>query len=240
MRTQNILLVLVFFALIFTTYFQCNTIKNFEKINEHSRQNITALLDTVTKRSNKNNELFYEIATLQTNLKDLQLLNSNLYNEVVKMKGQVKNIANYDLVSISKDTIYSKENFIYTYIDSTKKVVDVPFHFIEELDSNFLELKGKTVVLNDTVSKTFLDYRKIKINVTSGFYEENGVTKVFVKSNSPMFEIQNISAAILEPKKTKKQLLFIGPSISYGVDLNGNFKPFLGVSVGLNLLQLKK
>lgn len=240
----NILQFLILILLLLLFVYQCNEIKILKNSKNENNQNVIALLDTVTKRLNKNNEVFYEIANLQTSVNDLKTFNKDLYDEVSKMKGEVKSIQKFDIYSYRTDTIYSKENTIYHYLDTNRidgviiKKAEIPFEFFEGNDSSYFEIKGKTVIMNDTISKTFLDYRKFKINVTTGIYKEKGVSKIFVKTNSPFLEIQNISGAVLEKQKTNR--LFFGPTISYGISIDGTLRPILGISLGYNILPIFK
>jgi hypothetical protein len=240
MKTNFALLIL--FLLLFI--FQCNQINKFKEYKSNSDQNIIALLDTVQKKLNKNNEVFFEIANFQTSMNDLKQLNKSLYDEVAKMKGDVKSIQKFDIYGHRTDTIYSKENTIYYYIDSNRidgvytKRAEIPFNFFEGNDTSFIELKGKTVIYNDSTTQSFLDYRKIKIDVVTGVYVDKGVSKIFVKTNSPFLEIQNISGAVLS--KNKKQRFFVGPTLTYGLTSDGHLKPSVGISIGYNILPFKK
>lgn len=232
--------IFVFFILLLFV-FQCNQNNKLKNSIENQKQNYTALLDTVTKRVNKSNEVFYEIANLQTSLNDLKTFNKALYDEVRKMKGDVKTISKFDIVGIRTDTIYSKENTIIYKLDTNKidgvliKNTEIPFAFFEGDSNNLLEIKGKTFISNDSVANSFIDYRKIKINVVTGIYTEKGISKIFVKTNAPFLQIENIEGAVLEKKKFNR--LFLGPTITYGVGLDGQLRPLLGFSIGYNLIK---
>lgn len=203
-------------------------------------RNLKALKDSITVSDNLVGEKMSEISALETNIRELRLLNSDLYKEVKKIRGDVETIQQIGMVVESVDTLYSRDSIIIIKTDTINK----NYNFMS--DWNFSDsvwsLSGKTYFdLRDSTTESFLTRRKISLSLYTGIYTEGKQKKIFVRSDNPDIDIVSLQGASLGSTKKKfRETFFIGPSISTGIDYMGNPNVVFGISFGFNLLSLRK
>lgn len=210
-------------------------------------QNQKALTDSVRVSKNKVGELEYSKNVLVTEKKDLAKLNKELYDELKKSKG--------DVYELNKYVIYlkGKPQPIPSSITFTDSIVEVEWEkdtIFNPGNSRFI--KGKSIfsakIIKDSIvfSKplTTLLNDDLKLTVFQGFREKDGNLEVYVRSNYPGFELQDLSSVIVDPKdhpilnkfSEKPKRFGIGVYGGYGLGING-VSPQIGIGIQYNIIR---
>ena len=228
-----IILVLISIVLLFTNGLavkQCNSYKDM------NNNNIVALTDTIQYYKTKSNELYISKTLLLGDMKTLKLANDSLYNVIKEMK--VKNASTVIHVDAtidneSKDTTWT--------IDKPKPEIVYPrLSRYFEFKDPYRELSGR-VFLEDSLLG--LNIAKDKVYLDYVIAVENN--KVFIKSNNPYVQYNEIQGLTLPENVNKKRFatLVIGPSLGISYDFKEKqIAPTLGFSVtyGIDILNLFK
>lgn len=219
--TEIILIVLLVVSVIFGIN-QYMDKRNWKKINEN---NITALTDSVTFYKSKSGDLVAEKTLLLGDLNTLKLANKALADEIEDMK-----------LHNPQQVVYIETEVINEVHDTTWIVQPNDSLIMKDFDfsNKWRILSGNIKLQNENLSLN-IDNDKVLVNYTLAI-EDN---KVYVKSDNPYVTYGNIQGLTL-PKQRKNFSIGVGPTVSYGYDLqHKNFGPFVGVSIGLyyNLIQ---
>jgi len=239
-KNKNILIIgyIILLLTLIVIFIKYNNIKNKSDISD---QNIKALTDSIRIVKDKYGREVASKNVLVTKNKDLKNLNSDLDNELKKIKGEV-----YDLrkivAKIKGDTIYIP-NVLITYPDN---IIGLKFSYEKNYDLNnsrVLEGESKFKIIDSITVKpysTTIIKDEISFDIITGLRKKDGNIEIFVTSNYPNLTISKIDGAIIDPKKnpiikefTKQKRFHIGPYIGYGFNLNG-LKPTIEVGVGLS------
>lgn len=241
-----ILLLLVFLGISIRKNYNLKTDLNI------SEQNKKALSDSVRVSKNKVGDLEFSKNILISTNGDLSKLNTDLAAELKKENGKVSELTKTIAVIKNNpaDTIFLNTEVI-KYADNSKGLsweYDTIYN-----KNNFRKLKG--------ISKFKLDFTSLTYNVIplgtqitdfeigfdfiQGLREtKNGDVEMFVRSNHPGFNVNDLDAVIINPKthpilnkfttKTKQKRFGLGVIAGYGVYIdNFNNKAGLGAQVGL-------
>lgn len=206
----------VIFAL--TTIWAVRTCSSYKDINE---QNLIALTDTIQYYKTKNNELYVSKTLLNGDLNTLKIVNDSLYGVVKSMK--LKNT----------ETVIYVDNIIDNGKHDTAWVISHDTLFQSKsisrnfaFNNEFRTLEG-SVFASDSTLGLNIDKDKVFFDYTLAV-EDN---KVYLKSNNPYIQYNQIQGITLPKQKKSWTSLVVGPSVGYGYDFNA--KKF-GFNVGLN------
>lgn len=249
---------LIIGILLFLLAQQCKQKGDLKRESLISEQNISALNDSITIEKQKGGEMQASINAFIATEKQLKDLNSTLYNEVKKQKGNV--------VTLNKMVFKLKQDkeTLEKYIDSSKyanlvpiKINDstyvVPWMLAYTYDStNYDIFKGNTKIgvykiygETEIVHEgTFMDFRESQIDLVWGQKEEDGKLRVFAQTNYPGFSPESLEGVLIDPNTNplmkdlyKKRHWFsgfgIGPTLNVGYDFL-NQKPAIAVGVGIH------
>lgn len=199
---------------------KCTSIKN-EYID-----NIKALNDSIELYRSKTNKLVAEKSLFSGEISNLKYLNESLYKEIedLKLKNKVKDIVyvNSEIVNEKHDTTYIVK------VDTINKGFVHDFKFNDE----WRELEGKVRYYNDSVN-VGIDKDIVKFDYTIAIDKKN---KVYIKSNNPYIQYNEISGYTLPKQRTKR--FGIGPYTGIGYDpINNKIIPNIGISVHYSLIQ---
>ncbi len=227
-----------------------------EKQEMEYTQNTRALLSEMETVKNKvgnleaNNEVY--IATQE----DLMRLNSDLADEISKVKGEVISVIKSQVQS-AIDSLKLK-NELNIYNDTTfglafnETIADSGFRYTIKGESKF----GASII-NNKISivpgLTEITENSFDIGLTYGFKEEADHYKVFATSVSPFVKINELEGALIinkEPDvKRVKPLIVVGPSIGWsympmpktfkGESVDGTHGFTFGLTATLNLFGIK-
>jgi hypothetical protein len=212
---KDIFYLLVIFGLVFILFNTYKDNKNKEMINKN---NITALTDSISYYKSKNGELIATKTLFETNIKELENLNENLYTEIKDLKAKNKILLgvhmNGTIENPTNDTVYIVET------------IKSPFKYDFNFNNKWRDLEGMITYNNDSLTLNF-NKDVVRFDYTIGLDNKNNI---YIKSDNPYVSYNEISGFVI-PEKPKSKFV-IGPSITYGVDM-GNFKPSLNVGFSL-------
>jgi hypothetical protein len=238
-KQRNLLIIILILILVgigfgFTRYQAMSTKLDI------SEQNQKALTDSLRLSKDKLGTVVASKNVLVAEKKDLANLNSELSEELKRMKGKVREISVVK-TDIIHDTLYIQNELVKydndvhglkwehdtAYDESNKRFISGVSMF--KLDS----VTGKLEPLNTIISEDL-----IKFKMVTGLVEKDGNVEIFVKSDYPGFEVMELDGAIVDPKKhpvikkfTNKKKWGIGPYV--GVGFNGELKGVLQLGVGV-------
>lgn len=226
-----IILGLISVLLLFSNLFAIRQCTNNERRNNN---NIVALTDSIKYHKTKANELYVSKTLLEGNLQTLKIANDSLFSVIKSMK-EIKNPTS--VVYIKQTVDNGKKDTAWVVKKDT--LVKYPILSREfSFDNQFRALSGNVFFrdsilgLNIANDKVFMDYT-IAI-------EKN---QVFVKSNNPYIQFNQIQGITIPEPQRRLTSLVIGPSVGYGYDLNEKkFAPSINLSItyGIDLLNLLK
>lgn len=204
--------VIAFFIFITTAVNRCSYYKNV------NNKNIIALTESVKYYKGKYG---YEVAKktmIETDCKNLQIINDSLYNMIKNMQVKKPDIVIGGLTSVDNgkhDTIYAPT---VTEIDS--KNIYRRFDF----SNQYRELAGNVSYTNDTLG---LHIEKDRIQFKYALAIKDNV--VYITSDNPYVKFNSITGLTI-PKQKKEKKFGIGPSVFGGY---GNKGFVYGIGIGL-------
>ncbi len=207
---------------------QCEEIKSLKSKIDVSELNQIALKDTIrTERTDFVNERFLKNSLLTSN-EDLRSLNSDLADEIKKIKGKVL-VVNKIVTVIKTDTHYVNNN-LNSYASNKYGLswkYDTTFSV-----NNYRKLSGESFFRIDTTNNsvvplnTRLDKDEIGISMVTGIREKNNNLEIFVEPRYPNMKVTDIQGAIIDPQKSdvlKKMFPVkkwsVGPYLGVGVSV---------------------
>jgi len=252
----TIVLTLLLFLVALLLFRSCNKAALLKKEVEYERQrveqNLKAFNDSIELYKTKTG-VGYKKAIANMSIQELKENNKDLYNKIKEEEGIVKTIVQTKIVY------------------KTKEEVDTP-NYLEELENNkyslnfnynddTLSFRGKSLFkaipyiddsskanLTIVPDNTQLSNLQLSINLTTGIKEENGIDKIFIKSNSDNIQIKELYGAdvsnyinsknkLTPPNKRKN--FSINLSMGYGLVLKNNqinYGPSIQLGFGYNII----
>lgn len=222
---------------------QCEEIKTLKAQKDVSELNQRALKDTIrTERTDFGNERFLKNSLLTSN-EDLRSLNSDLAEEVKKLKGKVLIVTK--LVTVIKTDTHYVNNTLNTYASNKYGLswkYDTTFSV-----NNYRKLSGESFFRIDTTNNnvlplsTRIDKDEIGISMVTGIREKNNNLEIFVEPRYPNMKVTDIQGAIIDPQKSdvlKKMFPVkkwsVGPYLGVGVSV-GKTVLIPSVSFGVSI-----
>ena len=207
---------------------QCEEIKTLKTQRDVSDINQRALKDTIrTERTDFNNERFLKNSLLTSN-EELKSLNSDLADEVKKLKGKVLVITK--LVTVIKTDTHYVNNNLNSYASNKYGLswkYDTTFSA-----NNYRKLSGESFFRIDTTNNnviplnTRIDKDEIGISMVTGIREKNNNLEIFVEPRYPNMKVTDIQGAVIDPQKSdvlKKMFPVkkwsVGPYLGVGVSV---------------------
>jgi len=227
-KRQRNLLILIILLLFVSFGVLLNRHINIKNKLTISEQNNKALTDSIRVTSNKVGDLVFSKNIFVSKTEELKKLNSDLFLELKKERGKVREIVK--LVSeIKSDTIYLP-NTIVEYVGGNKGLVwnyDTIFSL-----GNERHISGVckfNIDTNGLVKPLFTEIHRdeIKFNLITGIKENGDNVEIFVRSNYPNFNVTDLSGSIIDPKNHPVIKKFVKPK-------KWHIGPFVGVGLGVN------
>ena len=211
----------IYLAIIILLLFLLSiSVKKCQDNKTSYKNNVTALVDTVSYYEAKNGELVASKALLEGDMSLLKKANSELANELNSMKVKnpdqvVKIVTEY--VRMPSDTVW--------VIDSTNVSITKKFDFSDDYRSlvGNVYLKNDALGLNISKDEVYAHYTlAIKDN------------KAYITTDNPYIKISDIQGITIQQPKPKH--FYLGPSVNFGYDPIRNKVSFnIGVSFGYGL-----
>ena len=219
-----IAILLVLFVVFYLSY----------KSMENKYDNVIIQKDReLTEYKNKQGELYAQMETYVTDIKNLKISNSELYDEVhnlkenpiivtkVTTKEVIKEIKIHDTINVVGDDVY-----------------DFGFSFKDQ----WFGLDGRSTINTTTlVSDTYIDSLYFSNNLTLDLIEKGKEISFIVKSDNPYCQINKINGAVISPEKSKVLkkrfdskwcvVAGVGPGLTI---IDGSFRvvPAVNVTIG--------
>lgn len=197
---------------------QCNNYKHEYSIN------LCAMHDTIHTYKDRYNRLVATTLAYEANIKDLKLLNNDLYNEISALKSK-------PVTATHITTTITHEVHDTTYIIKSSDMVQ---GITERFDySNPYRTLAGTISYHPDTLEMKIDSDKVYVDFTVALDNKNNI---HITSNNPYVKYNSISGFIL-PKQKKKRFS-VGPYIGYGIDIsNGKPNPQVGIGLSYGLIQ---
>lgn len=180
--------------------------------------------DTIRTYKDRCGRLVATKLAYETDIKDLKLLNSDLYDEISKLKSKPVTATHITTTITNElhDTCY--------IIKSSDMVQGITEHF--DYSNQYRTLSGQISYHPDTLEMK-IDSDKVYVDFTVAMDKNN---KLHVVSNNPYVEYNEITGFTL-PKPRKKRF-GIGPYVGAGIDVRtGKIDPQVGIGLSYGLIQ---
>ena len=214
------IIILVLAGALSSSIQQCSSIKREYK------NNIAALNDTIHEYKAKNGNLVATKLAFESDVKTLQLLNEELYDEIenLKMKGNATNATHFTGVieNPQSDTVFQVLH------DTISRGFLHNFSFNNE----YRTLEGLVKYQSDSVG-VHIQKDEIKFDYTIAMDDKNNI---YITSTNPYVKYTQLNG--FQVHKEKKKKWYVGPAINLGYDpINRNFGVNAGISLGYGLFQ---
>ena len=229
------LLIFVLIALNVFLLLRVNHISN-EYYNYQQRA-----VDTLSVYQNKVGELYASNDTYIMDIKELKKSNTELYEEVKKLKDNPIIVTKTEFV-YKVDSVKMNSDTVYIYVDGNDTIFKNEF---SKKDS-WMDITGITLFsLNNKQFSTTLNNVSFNANITTNLVERDNKLYFVSKSSNPYMQINNIEGCMLSPEDSKiikkrfdKRWAVVagaGPNIAV---VNGQLKmvPGLQLTLGYKLI----
>lgn len=209
--------VVAFFVFITWSINKCSYYKN---VND---KNIIALTDSVNYYKGKYGNEVAKKTMIETDCKNLQVINDSLYRMIQSMKVKEPDIVIGGSTSIDNgkhDTVY-----IPTVTEITSKNIYRKFDF----SNQYRELTGNVSYTNDTLG---LYIEKDRMQFKYALAVKDNV--VYMTSDNPYVKFNSITGLTI-PKQKKEKKFGIGPSV-FGGYSNKGFVYGIGIGLQYNFI----
>lgn len=191
--------------------------------NEYNRS-LICLNDTIHTYKDRCNRLVATTLAYEANLKDLKLLNNDLYNEISALKSK-------PVTATHITTTITNEIHDTCYIIKPSDIVQgITEHF--DYSNPYRTLAGQISYHPDTLELK-IDSDKVYVDLTVAMDKKN---QIHVVSNNPYIQYNEITGFTVP--KTKQKRWGIGPFVGASVDVtSGKFSPAVGVGISYGLIR---
>ena len=190
------------------------------------KNNIIALHDTIRYYEADNGDMVATIRAFEAELKEVKLLNKDLYERVknLKPKGDVTNATYFTGVidNPQRDTTYVIEH------DTISQGFKKDFAFNDE----YRTLEGNVTYEEDTLGVN-IEKDQVQFDYTVAMDDKNNI---MIHSSNPYVKFNEMTGFQIPTPKRKRWSL--GPAVNFGYDpVQGKFAPSIGISLNYGILQ---
>ena len=186
--------------------------------------NLIALNDSLHEYRAKNNQLVNKTLAFEANIKDLKLLNEDLYDEIKNLKA--KNITS--ATHFTGTIINELHDTTWIVVPDTTQMTQTHFDF----SNQYRLLSGNIDVNRDKINMK-IERDQVNFDYTLALDEKNNI---YITSSNPYVKFNEITGFTLPKQKTKRWAL--GPSVNYGYDPVNNKPSFsIGCSLTYGLIR---
>lgn len=247
----------VILALIVALVIMFNRMNELQDTIRVGKTNISALNDTLKTYKTKNGTIVAEKQAYYSSLKDLELVNKQLYDsikyyekelkiktgsaQVIGVTGTIVTV--YDTVEVQKEKVSDNVTKFTIKADNSDSIVSSNITAELELYNTCDSISMVNHILNSTFSVD-----NLKLNIITG-YKKKGFFKPSIQyvsaitTNDERFEISSVESWINQDFEKKRYL-----SLKPGLFLGGFYNPFdrdrnfglgLGIGFGLTVQYIK-
>ena len=197
------------------------------KCNSYKNEYYTSIRianDSIHNYKDRCNRLVATKLAYEANIKDLKLLNNDLYNEISALK-------NKPVTATHVTTTITHEVHDTCYIIKPSDIVQgVTERF--DYSNRYRTLAGQISYHPDTLELK-IDSDKVYVDFTVAMDKKN---RIHVVSNNPYVQYNEITGFTVP--KTKQKRWSIGPFVGYGINLsNGKPEPQVGIGISYGLIK---
>lgn len=233
---------LICLGLLFLNLKQCRRISSLKLDHKRDLSNLDALRDTIRIEINKNKEIQYSKQSLLVQKEELKQLNSKLYEELKKQRGNVIYISSNSGVIVPKDTVKSSVNRIndtsYNLISKIDKIIDSNnYRYLEISNVLSLDTQMNLRLVRSNILKDSLGF-----DLITGLNEENGKLRIFIRSSHSGMYFTKIDGALIDPRNSKIIKSYFPPKkfglgLQAGAGVSSQLIPcfYVGVGVSYNI-----
>lgn len=210
--------------IIVLVIFLSTAVNKCSNVQSEYKNNIAALNDTIRYYQDKNGNLVATKLAFESDIKTLQLLNEELFNELnnLKAKGNITNGTQFSgtIDFDEKDTAYVVKH------DTIAKGFNKDFAFNNE----YRILEGNVSYKNDTVGVN-INKDQVNFDYTVAMDDKNNI---YIKSSNPYVKYNQITGFQLPKQKVKHWSLNAFGDFGYNPSDNDRYMN-LGVSVNYSI-----
>lgn len=246
LKRKDIILLVIIGILCMLLFRQCSSTSNIQSQLDIQNLNLDALNDTIRVQKNKAGEDMFVKKTLLADKNSLEKLNSDLSDELKKVKGQVIALQK---VGAKVDT---KIRYVPTYLT---EYPDGNYSLDWKFDTtysegNYRKFSGNSFFEID-ISTNEVIPRKTKIgedilafSFVTGLREKDDALEIFVTPKYPDMVITDIEGAIIDPHKSEvlkkmfpQKKWSVGPYAGIGIGAGNAFNgiPIIGPMFSLGI-----
>jgi len=208
---------------------------------EIAAQNQRALIGKIHLEQTKNGFTEAVKSSYVTKIKDLQVLNADLYQEIKNTKDRVISIIKTQTITEMQPITMGNE--IVRYADSITHGLkfraftsDSGAIWTIEGESQFRLNNGRLSAGTTTITKN-----QTTVNLVLGFKETKDDFQVFARSASPNVTIGELDGVLLIPKRPdithapeKIKRFGVGFQVGYGIGIDLKPTPYVGLGISFN------
>jgi len=241
-------LIVICTLLIISLMQKCDSM---ESLQYKYDQNNRAYTENTLKLEDALGNAVYEKSIFVSNIKELEILNSELYAETKKFRHDLLEI--YKIVSTFKsDTVFLKDTIYVETATEDGYIYNIVWNYNKTTGSFYRELSGKsTFRLDTTINKIYsmgtkIENDKFRLGLTMYKYEDDdtGALRVGVKPTLPVpglsFDIQGADLDFIQRREVSR--FGLGPYIGagFGTSVTGTDGVFgwqIGVGLHYDIIQ---
>ena len=213
--------------IIILTVCLCLSMNRCSNINSQYENNIKALTDTISYYESKTGSLIATTTAYESDIKELKLVNNDLYQEIADMKIKLSKVSS--ATNVKGEIIYEPGDTVYIVkSDTISKGFDKTFDF----SNKWRTLNGLVTYRQDSLQLKF-NKDIVKFDYTFVMDKDN---KIYVKSDNPYVQINDLSGFTIPKQRTKRWGLSFMAGYSYDIQHN-TFGPTLSFGVSWDIVQ---
>lgn len=207
--------ILIIFLFIFSSIFYIKLCITNNKLDD----SYIVLSDTLSYYKNKVNDLYLEKESYILDINDLKRVNSDLYNEIKKLKDNPIVVTKIKTETII-DSIEIK-SIKYIYVDST-------YINSYKWDDNYLKM-NVTHTLKNHNGTLFINNISMQSDIYTSIIEKNKKLYLISRSTNPYLNITNVDGGLLSIEDSKVISNYMKNNESFFDKFNLNFN--IGISI---------
>ena len=213
--------------------FLCGAVNRCSNVSREYKHNIEALNDTIKCYQDKNGNLVATKLAFESDVKTLKDLNRNLYDQIDSLKLRPNNVS--QIIQVGGEIENPNQDTAYVVLHDT---ISKGFYKDFNFNNKYRTLEGNVNYQNDSLG-IHITKDVIQFDYTIAMDKD---ARMYIKSTNPYVKYKEMTGFTVPQKKHQKTTLVIGPSVTWGYDINSKKTGFtLGVSAtyGLNLIKSK-
>lgn len=214
---------------------------NYKSVKSEYDNFIISTNDTILVYKNKAGELYAQNKAYITDIENLKMTNTDLYNEVKNLKDNPL-VVTKTVFKTVYEQLPATTDSLTTTIENGDSIYKSNFSYKDD----WTFLKGYTTFNTfNKSSSTFFDNITIASDLTMDLIEKKNNLYIIAKSSNPHLQINNTEGYIVSPEKSKMLknrfnkpwgvMVGVGPSVTI-IDNKIKFVPSLQLTIGYKFI----